>query len=148
VGDSSKESERTIIEASALLVTLLFLILQIGESWKDSVWLAKISTVSFLFIASAIAAIVVMGGDPRSSFFKPLRYVELLLFGLGLALLADLFYQNAAELPYLAGFLQTVLMLLVVFVLILVFGVPRIARYIASRLPAKLFAHFCQTRFI
>jgi hypothetical protein len=56
----SFEFERAILEASALLVTLFFIILQLGEGWRNPVNVASICLLSFFFVTSAMLATIIM----------------------------------------------------------------------------------------
>ena len=101
----SFEFERAILEASALLVTLLFIILQLGENWKNPEHIAAVSFLSVPFVVSAMLAAIIMYfggssgydlGELASMLTRGLRALELVSFGIGLLGLSLLLYNMTA----------------------------------------------------
>jgi hypothetical protein len=89
---SSTELERTIIEASALLVTLVFIIAEVGETWKNPVSMQWLSIVGFLFIGAIIASVLRMIGEFAPDILRAFYGLQILFFIGGLTMLAMMFF--------------------------------------------------------
>jgi hypothetical protein len=109
--ESSSEFERAILEASAVIVTLLFIILQLGQNWKDPEFVGTICFASLPFVISAMAATLAMflrGSSGRLPYYiaRALRDLGLITFVYGLgALWLVLYYMVGVLYPSYVSFL-------------------------------------------
>jgi len=87
-GDSSTDLDRTIIEASALLVTLLFIVAQVGEAWKYIGFMQWLSVIGFFFIGAMIVSAFSMWHEHGESVARSLHTSGFLLFFTGLLFVA------------------------------------------------------------
>ena len=102
----SHQFEHAVLEASALLITLLFIMLQLGETWKDPAAVAAFSLICFAFAFAAVLAVFNMGLELSRSPAFVLRLGETYLMVTGLSTLTYVFYAMAARVPGNAQVIQ------------------------------------------
>jgi len=89
MAESGTSLERTIIEGSALFVTLLFIIT------REPAAMAWLGFVGLFFILAAMAAVLVIWARPEDRVARVLRTFEVMIFFLALFLLAIWMYVGA-----------------------------------------------------
>jgi phosphatidylserine synthase len=91
MGDSATGLERTIIEASALLVTLLFIVAQVGKGSTTTGFMEWLSAIGFFFIGAIAVSAFSMWEEHSTTATRFLRAFAFLLFFVGLLFIAATF---------------------------------------------------------
>ena len=91
MSNSSTGFERTVVEASALLVTLLFIIAQVGEAWKAPGFMEWLSVIGFFLIGAMAVSAFKMWQERGGAGGRFLDVCGFLLFFTGLLFLAVTF---------------------------------------------------------
>jgi hypothetical protein len=109
----SHEFERAVLETSALLITLLFIMLQLGESWRDPAATASLSVISFSLAFAAGLAVINMGFELEFLHTLVLRIGEIGLMLGALVVLAHEFYLMATRAPGYAQVIRDMIVMIV-----------------------------------